>query len=67
MNDAELMDERVKALLAVADAAGKWWLDRRPTEWRKERHLKSPLINLSGGRADHKLALAVAKWKELGG
>ncbi len=66
MNDDELMDERVKALLVVADAASKWWMNQRPVKWRKKQHLKNPTVNVSG-QVDHKLALAVAKWKELGG
>ncbi len=59
------LDEATKALLAVVDAAIRWWESKCPVGWTQARHLQMPKVNTSTAR-ECELAQAVAALVELG-
>ena len=60
-------DEATRALLAVADAAIRWWESKRPVGWTQARHLQMPTVNTCiDTDVEGKLALAVASLVKLG-
>lgn len=66
MNTRQKHNEAAKVLLEIADAASKWWRSKRPIGWRLKKHLETPAINTTT-LTERRVALAVAKWKRLGG
>jgi hypothetical protein len=60
-----LADESA-ALLAVADAAVLWWINRRPVQWKEKEHLKNPTINCTHSGTEKPLAIAASNLVKLG-
>ena len=66
---AEELAEASILLLKVADAAKKWWEQRRPKRWTEKLHLQSPYYtdHLPSATANMDLCKAVADLIKIGG
>lgn len=58
-------ERAVAALLDSADAVKAWWLSKRPSGWRKARHLRNPHVNCTTAEekqlADGAVALIISR------
>ena len=48
-------------MVAVLDAAKKWWKGNRPLYWTEEQHIAQPCVNASDSEEILRLAAAVGR------